>query len=307
MEKTSLPIKYKNNKRDVLFNNNNLLRNVGDQMKEIKHGIYKNIDIEEYHKSQGISSSGINLILKSPAKFYYQYLSGLAKKEDTKATLYGSAIHLLALEPELFNKKYIVLPEGLDRRTKEGKALYESALLHAELNNQKLLKCEDFKEISSISYAIRKNKVFIKLIESGGCIEDSLYWQDPNGSLLRARPDFYNDFIVVDIKTTESAAEEDFQRSIFNYNYHIQAAMQLDGLEALDGKKRTFCHLVVEKEQPHLTACYMLDQTAIDIGRAKYKEGSFLYKQCLELDDWPGYPETIQTISLPDWYLRKVA
>ncbi len=269
-------------------------------MNEFKEGIFKDIDIDQYHKSQGISSSGINLILESPAKYYYHYISGNAKR-DTKATFLGKAIHLLALEPELFQQKFVLMPEGFTLHSSANKKIHADVIALGKMP----IRQAEFEESSKIAYAIRHKKAFAQAISIKGNIEDSIYWQDDNGALLRARPDFYNDIVIIDIKSTQSAAEEDFKNSILNYGYHIQAALQIDGLEKITGIKRTFIHVAVEKDPPYLSACYMLDQATIDFGRSEYKRGSRLYKQCLEMDDWPGYPETIQTISLPDWYLRK--
>ena len=275
-----------------------------NQQKEFKEGIFKNIDIEDYHKSQGISSSGIKLLLNSPKKYHYQYLSGLYIHKDKKAMVAGTALHLLVLEPSLFEKTFYVMKDKIDRRTTVGKEAYAKAL--EECGNRKVLTLDEFNEISSMAYAVKSNKPFVNAISKNGNIEDSIYFQDECGALLRARPDFYNDFLIIDIKTTRDASPEGFQRSVLEYGYHIQAAMQQDALRKTTGREyKHFCHLVVEDEAPYLTGFYRLDDYAIDLGRAEYKRGAQTYKKCLEFDDWPGYDENIQTISLPDWYLRR--
>lgn len=271
-------------------------------MRIIKNGIYKNIDIDEYHKDQGISSTGIKLLLESPKKYHYQYISGNAKKE-TKALILGKALHLLALEPNLFENYFHVLPDGFTLHSNANKKIH-SDLIKA---GKTPIKIDDFEFASSMAYAIKHNKAFMNILNHKGNIEDSIYWKDEKGVLLRTRPDFYNDFVIVDLKSTDSASKEDFQKSILNNGYHIQAAMQIDGLFEHTKISRSYCYALVEKEPPFLTAVYMLDQTTIDLGREEYKKGAELYNECLTLDEWPGYSETIETISLPDWYLRKVA
>ena len=37
------------------------------------NGIYDNLDINEYHADNSISSTGINLILDCPKRYYYEY------------------------------------------------------------------------------------------------------------------------------------------------------------------------------------------------------------------------------------------
>jgi hypothetical protein len=46
------------------------------------------------------------------------------KLQKTEALRFGTMFHTFVLEPELFEKKY-VLADKIDRRTKEGKALFE--------------------------------------------------------------------------------------------------------------------------------------------------------------------------------------
>jgi exodeoxyribonuclease VIII len=270
-------------------------------MKNFPVGIHSNISITDYHKSHGISNSGLNLIREAPAKYYYQYLSGLFQKEDTKATLLGSAVHMLALEPELFQNFFAVLPEGLDRRTKDGKMIYEQFLI----SGKSLLKDDEFRKASRMAYSIRSNKAFKAIIDSRGAghIENSLYWRHPSGTLLKSRPDWFCDDIIIDIKTTESAEEYAFCRSIAEYGYHRQAHLSTSGLTKL--RERNYKHVLlvaVEKEEPHLTANYMIEESAMRIAHDEVEEAIETYHECLERNEWPGYPETIGTISLPNWY-----
>ena len=57
----------------------------------------------EYHlDTTRISKSGLDLIQKSPAHYYYRYLSGQHEERSSKALEIGSAVHAAVLEPELF-------------------------------------------------------------------------------------------------------------------------------------------------------------------------------------------------------------
>ena len=112
---------------------------------------------------------------------------------------------------------------------------------------------------------------------------------------LRSRPDYFTDEIIIDLKTT--AYLKGFDKSVFRYGYHRQAAMQLDGLESIDGKKRQYVLFAVEKDAPYLTSVFTLDEASIDEGRKDYYKAAEIYGQCLEFDIWPGYAETVQTIT----------
>jgi hypothetical protein len=58
---------------------------------------------------------------------------------------------------------------------------------------------------------------------------------------------------------------------------------------------------VVESEYPYARAAYMLDDEAMRKGREHNVHARALYAACAERDQWPGYPETIQVLSLPAW------
>ena len=267
-----------------------------------KPGIYKNVTIEDYHRSMGISASGINKILISPKTYWYEYLSGEVK-EEKESFIFGNALHTLVLEPETFNDRFHVY-QGMDRRTKAGKEAWE--LLATISKDKDLMSEDDFKEVSLMAQNIRDHAFFKKVIQSdGACIEDSLLFLDDEiGANLRSRPDYYNtnSRVIVDFKTTKSASPFSFARSIIDYGYHRQGAIALDGLTKLTGDEYTSVILfAVEKEPPYLVACYLLPDEAITLGRKQYKRGARTYKACLDNDFWPGYEEIIMPIELPRW------
>lgn len=274
-------------------------------MDEIKQGIYDNISINDYHAGPGLSNSGMSLLLQSPAKYYYEYLSGKKEvdTEQSKALIIGQALHVLTLEPELFAKQFYVMP-GMDRRTKVGKQQYNSCIIEAE--SKCLIKQDDFAKVKQMSDSIRSNEVFKKICLIGeGKVENSVFWLE-NEILLKSRPDWYNDKIIIDVKTTNCASKESFSKSVINYGYHRQAAMQIDGLSKCTGNQyKHHVFLVVESEAPFLTATYSLDDAAIESGRIQYKIASKIYADCFESNNWYGYSNKVETITFPEWYLNK--
>jgi hypothetical protein len=249
-----------------------------------KPGIYPNISNEEYHSSNGISNSGIKLLLQCPKKYWYEYLSGKAEKEDKSHFVIGSALHTLILEPHLFSKNFFIM-EKVNKRTNEGKEKYQAALENAK--GRKIITTEEFEKIQAMVDSVKSEPLHKRI--GKGHIEHSLAW-DYDGVLLRNRPDFYNDDLIVDIKTT------------FSYGYHRQAAMAIDGLFELTGKKRElFLLIVVEKTAPYLAAFYALEELDIEQGRREYQKAAALYKECVAKNYWPGYSNKVESIGLPRW------
>lgn len=157
-----------------------------------------------------------------------------------------------------------------------------------------------------------------------GVAEQSVYWIDAEtGELCRCRPDFWRqDGIIVDVKTCEDASPEGFAKSIHNWRYHVQHPFYQDGINAMreqllaaaageefppvvPAPVRAFVFLAVEKKAPHAVAVYMLDAEAVELGRMEYRRDLNTLHQCIENDNWPGYGDVIQPITLPAWAFTK--
>jgi exodeoxyribonuclease VIII len=141
-----------------------------------------------------------------------------------------------------------------------------------------------------------------------GKAELSVYWSDAvTGSLCRCRPDYWReDDLLVDLKTTEDASPEGFSKSIANYRYDVQAAYYLDGVNQATGRKpRQFVFIAVEKKPPYAVGVYTLDAETLMLGRAQYQADLRTYAECVANDNWPGYGDKIQKISMPGWHANK--
>lgn len=260
-------------------------------------GVYKDINIDVYHSEEGISSSGINLILDCPKRYWHEYLSDEPKPGKDKCFQLGSALHMLALEPNRFHENYYLMTEEVDLRTKAGKEAY--ARHEEEAEGKTIIRSKDAELIQGMGLSVSSHRIWGTLGEEKN-IEQSIYWDAGiYKTRLRARPDFYTDSIIIDLKTTDSIPS--FKKSIFQYGYHRQAAMQIDGLKACDGKTRMFGLFVVEKKAPYLTACFTLDEECIEKGREEYLDAAAIYSECLKYNVWDGYKETFSLVKLPRW------
>ena len=86
---------------------------------------------EQYHANDAISHSKLELFRRRPISYYRRFVAKtVARPEPTEAFRLGSAAHCAVLEPATFWDRYALRPEGIDRRTKDGKiafAEFESA------------------------------------------------------------------------------------------------------------------------------------------------------------------------------------
>lgn len=252
-----------------------------------------NFDQQAYFDNVGISKSGLDYIDISPAHYRasFQYT-----RKQSPALLLGSAVHCAVLEPDLFGKRYALA--DYDRRTKEGKAAYAELLD----KGQEGLSAEIYTQVIGMQKSVMTHSIASSLLQNGDA-EVSCF-QNIDGVHTKARADYLRkDGIIVDLKTTASATPTEFAKSIANFNYHRQAAWYLD-LFGREMDVETFMFICVEKEPPYAVAVYELDADSILQGKAECERLFTIYKHCIELDDWPSYPEEVRTLSLPAWRIN---
>lgn len=99
------------------------------------------------------------------------------------------------------------------------------------------------------------------------------------------------DFLA-DLKTCGSAKPRAWEKAVFDYNYHVQAALYLDLYNAATGEKRAeFRHILQENYKPWQVAKRILSPEFIALGRDKYQRILKRYAECLKTGHFPDYDE----------------
>ncbi len=267
----------------------------------IEPGFYHILD-DQYHSGPGVSKSDLELILRSP-----RHYKAKEERKETPALILGSAVHVAVFQPEDFDMRYAVKPEGMSFTTKEGKAW--KALIEAEVETRIIISAEEGKTCEGIKNAVRSHPTAADLL-SDGDPEVTGYWQDPVSPpiLCKLRADWINKAkqVIVDLKTCMDARERDFKRDVYNHGYHRQAAFYLYGVSQITRiEHRAFYFIAVEKDPPYGVAVYKASEDMILEGLKDCAKAMGIYKKCLEEDRWPGYPEEVQELGLPGWLMRK--
>ena len=274
----------------------------------MQKGIVSGISNEEYHSGPGISKSGLDLIhQQSPLHYWAAYVDPQREaRKETAAFRLGNAIHTAILERDTYTDRYTVIPDGIDRRTKAGKELYDALVAEAAANGATLISPEE----NDTALRIASNALthpLAKSIFSTGVAEQSVFWTDAEtGILCKCRPDWLIDpnpnYAVLDVKSTADASPDGFMRSAYNYGYHRAAAWYLDGVEAATGNKPdAFMFLAVEKTAPFAVAFYYADDAMIELGRRECRAALRTYAECLNSGKWPGYTDRLVPLGLPRW------
>lgn len=262
-------------------------------------GVFRDMPAEQYHAVEAMSSSGARSILRSPAHFV---LWRTERRDPSAAMQFGTAVHAGVLEPERFDRVVVMAPE-FNARTAAGKA--DRAAFVAANAGRVILSADDFDRARRCVDAIRAHPAARALLDGAEC-ELSLFWRDAQfGVPCKARLDARNHGGIIDLKTTTDASPEEFARSVASWGYHRQAAHYVSGCEhLLDGSPEFFAFIAAESEPPHGVACYSLPGAAILAGAHSMNRALERYAAALAAGEWPGYPSTVESLTLPKWAMR---
>lgn len=277
-------------------------------------GTYPDMPNAEYHGNTAIGSSGIKELQQSPLHYWAKYLNpARERKEPTPAMKIGTAWHAAVFEPGKFASGYVEIPEGLNRTTKEGKALWADILATGKEPMTKA----DMDRIKAMARSANEHPQWLLIqLQKGGAAETSFFWADPEtGAHCKIRPDYYvppceafPNGLLVDGKTGEDMSPEGFAKYAWNWELHIQAAYYSDGFQMLHGLKEPpeFMWLAQEKDAPYATAMYRAQADFLEYGRRLYRPMLELYAQCMKANRWPGYPSEVLELVLPAWAQKEI-
>lgn len=279
----------------------------------MKDGIYHDLSNHDYHSGAGVSSSGIRIFKTLPLAYWGAYLSpDRPPREETASQKFGTAFHAAMLEPDLYEKTYVVPPEGVDRRSKDGKAFF------AELESKGniVISAEQQKQIAMMVEAMRARPMVRAIMSQAYLFESSIFVTDPEtGIQLKIRPDImiepctaFPNGLIGDVKTTTDASPEGFAKSASNYEYHIQAAFYVDVFQmAFQTKKPpAFIFLAIEKDYPFAANEFSTSIGHIDLGRSEYRPLLPQMAKCFESGVWPGYSTNLEPLPMTSWDERRL-
>lgn len=258
-------------------------------------GIYDGISHDEYLRIDAASASTLKQMIKSPAHCL-EYKKN--PPQPTAAMNFGTAVHITLLEHDSESDRIAVEPV-VNKRAKVGKEIYEQFLEHAA--GKAIITGEQSIALERIKFNVENHSAASKCLK-GGQSELSVFWNDEETDYpCKARADLiHENGLVIDIKTTRDASEEEFKRQSFNLRYHMQAAWYIDGISRFK-EVSSFVFVCVETSPPYGVAVYALDGDAIQYGRDQYREYLNQYVECKKTDTWPCYPDFVQGLSLPHW------
>ncbi len=331
-------------------------------------GLFLDLSNEDYHALPIIGSTGLKKIKRSPFHFWYDSPMNpdRPQRKRSAALVIGSAWHCATFEPDRFEEAYGALPEGfegdsrlgaavmqllasptafanvvpipdgLSKRTKEGRqliaelaqegkigmeeSLYYDALEVAEpLAGKEVLTADQFAMICRMAAnarALPESKVIFS--QPMGMAEASIIVHDGlAGFPVKIRTDYsirpggplFPHGMIVDGKSMMDASPEAFGRECWNWDMALQAALYSDVWQQhfRTGEPPAFIWLAAEKEAPHCCKYYSAPAHLIAYGRVIYRQLLDTYARCMTTGEWPAYAPGVSPAKLPGWAEKTIA
>lgn len=242
-----------------------------------------------------------------------RYIDKGGEEESTLCKELGVATHALLLEPEEFERQYVVMPDfhlmpenktakGEQTESKNSKFYRDRVSEFAVANRGKIIiGREQFDKCLYAIECIRSHHSAPALIE-GAKFEQTLQGEI-GGVLFKGRIDILKPGLIADLKTTFNAEERTFGRTAANQNYAFKLAIYRELYRQEFGEVADVQILVQEIGGDYDTCITNVPDIVLDNKFAEVLRVILHYKVCQSTGSWPGVDKGMKQVELyvPNW------
>ena len=268
-------------------------------------GLHPRTPAGEYRLWGAANYSSLKEFRFTPSHVYQELTD---PSDETDAMRFGTATHTCILEPERFDSLYVCGAEG--NLTRKGPRDANDQI-KAENPDKQLVRFADMPKLQRMRDAVWEHPRAREVLSSEGFTELSYLWVDPPTQLAcKARIDKLGSTqdgwpCAIDLKSFGGKGgrltEDAIERTIFDYQYHVQAAHYLNGLNEIASCQRRFILLLVEKTPPFGVRMVEIDFAAMELGRRQIDRWLKMLKTCQDSGEWPGWGTDFDAIGVPAW------
>lgn len=288
-------------------------------------GFHRNIPLEAYLKLPGASSSRLRMMDVAPAKVRHDIDH---PQEPTDAFRFGDALHAAVLEPDRFDRSFVVADTCEATKRDGARCDNTGKVLHRDKGWLCGVHAKPYDDTEFLPFGTiisrewfdaclrardnalihsKSARSFLSTFE--GDVELTGWWNDARHDIgCRLRGDRVVDLTAtcVDVKTTDDASVESFSKSIWNFGYHSQQGFYNDGFQQLDRPMRHHVIVAIEKKPPNLVAVYRMVDPLVEAGRQQMRDALARFAECQRTGVWPPYPDEVRDIGVPPWAWTKL-
>lgn len=238
---------------------------------------------QEFVEKRPLSPSSLKAFRKSP-KHYLQYV--FEPRYASDAMKLGSLVDILALTPELFDKKYMVGTKP-DLRSNKGKEDWAKMLVQANALKKTIVDQSDYDKAKKMVESLMSVDMSRQLLEGKQHVQRKLEWRNKKNNLpLLGYIDFdakvWGEKFIVDLKTAASAEPDKFARDAAGFDYELQVGGYLDAYHKKYFQFPNFIFLVVESVEPFNVSVNFCDSKYIERAKDEWQGTLTAFRYCMD-------------------------
>ena len=240
----------------------------------------------EFLKGRPLSYSSLKKFWKSP-KHYIKYLTE-KKPPPSKIQIEGRLVETLALEPEVFEKKFLISPV-INRRTNAGKEEYAALLEKAVINRMTIADEDQVRRCKLAVESLRSLDQSAALLAGKIGTQVPLFWTDKKTNLpIRGYVDLdtkaWGEHFIVDLKTGADVDPDEFVKiACKSVNlWNLQVGTYLTGYHKAKYKFPYFIFLGVETDEPYNVSVNFCDDKFVKEAKEEFEGTLQAFNYCLE-------------------------
>lgn len=277
-------------------------------------GIQQDVEASDYHRSIGITKTGLMMLRKSPAH-YWNWLNS-ESEPSTQAMNLGTATHTLLFEPHRWAKDIIVIPDDAPKKAtkaqREAKSPSAEAVASMEWWDNFEKQCEkkcvidqyQFEQAKGMVNAVLSCEDILPLLKHPSAKTElsisAIEKVDGIDIKCKMRCDMLTEDgkTMIDLKTCVDSSYDEFSRTFMSQGYWMQAAHYIETARLAGIPVERFIFIAVEKERPH---CVSLYQLADDSLRRAYAIRQRLLKVLAHCSATGKYPASngVSDLTMP--------
>jgi hypothetical protein len=272
----------------------------------------RDISIYDYHASDAISASKLQVFHESSLDFFEQFVAKSRAPTSSFSMDFGEAFHALQHSREVF-KSCVVPMIFKDFRTDAAKEWRDDMQAQRKL----ILNGEQMRAIELMDARAKRHKLVASLIDGA---EPELTWRHSFGKwTVQSRTDSFNRNRVklpdgreigpfwIDWKVCASLRQ--FRKSWLDLGYARKSLYYSEVIslcEALpdDAPRYPFFWIAIEAEPPHEIQVFELGEKSFPLAKTEIMMDLRRLRRCYETGEWER-PETIEIIDYPFYYAQR--
>lgn len=271
-------------------------------------------------RQRPLSHTSLKEFRRSPMHFMHYRKS---KPKDSPAYLLGNLADVLILTPDLFDKRFCMIPIDAPRRPSSAqinakkpsedtvKAIEWWNVFNKENDGKKVIDQELLDTANRMRDAVLNNDRAALLLGKAPKRQMRFCWEEKESGLpIVSIPDAIGD-VIVSLKTAADADPAEFLRMAYTYEYHVQSAIETEALNRR-GEFPDLYYIVVEKEEPFGVSILRATDDFKALGKKIYKHTMLDFKRCLDNNRFnEGYEYKDKGIGyhhldLPPWAIKQL-